>query len=330
MTIQTIESAEFEIVEDPKLLLRKMIEIRKFEEKIEELFLIKGILIGPAHLYLGQEAVAVGVCSNLRKEDLIVTTYRCHGHALAKGVPMKKLMKEMFGKKGGTCKGLGGSMHAAIDVENGVMLATAIVGSGIPIAAGIALANKYQNKDLITVCFFGDGATNTGAFHEGMNIAALWKLPIIFVCENNLYAMSTHISRAISSSNIAERAASYNQEVLVVDGNDVISVYKATKMAVEMIRKGEGPVFIEARTYKMKGHGVYDEGKYRDPREVNYWLSRDPIRNYKEKLIERKIINEEEVKSMEKEISSSIEEAVNEAIKDEVLDFKELYNLVWA
>jgi len=330
MAIRTIEGALMDEIKDPIALLRKMIEIRKFEEKIEELFLIKGILIGPAHLYLGQEAVATGVCSNLRKEDLVVTTYRCHGHALAKGVPIRKLMAEMFGKKTGTCKGLGGSMHAAISLENGIILATAIVGSGIPIACGVALANKYQNKDIITTCFFGDGAVNTGAFHEGMNVAALWKLPVLFVCENNFYAMSTHITRSLSSKSIADRAASYNMEVIVVDGNDVISVYKATKEAIEMIKKGISPVFIEARTYKMKGHGVYDEGKYRDPNEVAKWLERDPIKLYKSRLIEAKLIDDEGIKKIEREILSEIEDAIQQAMKDEVLDFQELYKLLWA
>lgn len=330
MAIEAIESASLKSVKDPIFLLRKMIEIRKFEEKIEELFLVKGILIGPAHLYLGQEAIATGVCANLRKEDIVVTTYRCHGHAIAKGVSIKKLMAEMFGKKTGTCKGLGGSMHAAISLEDGIMLATAIVGSGIPIAAGIALANKYSNKDIVTVCFFGDGAVNTGAFHEGMNIACLWKLPLLLVCENNFYAMSTHISRSLSSKSIADRAASYNCGVFIVDGNDVLAVYEATRKAIDMIRKGSGPVFIEARTYKMKGHGVYDEGKYRDPNEVMKWLERDPIKIYKNKLIEEGMIKEAEVKKIEEEITKEIEEAVEFAMKSEVLDFKELYNLVWA
>ncbi|HLI46725.1 MAG TPA: thiamine pyrophosphate-dependent dehydrogenase E1 component subunit alpha, partial [Geobacterales bacterium] len=239
-------------------------------------------------------------------------------------------MAEMFGKKTGTCKGLGGSMHAAISVENGIILATAIVGSGIPIAAGIAMANKYLGKDIITTCFFGDGAVNTGAFHEGMNAAALWKLPILFVCENNLYAMSTHITRSLSSKSIADRAHAYNMEVLIADGNDVLSVYNATKEAIDMIRKGNCPVFIEARTYKMKGHGVYDEGKYRDPNEVAKWLERDPIKIYKNKLFEAKLIDEETIKKMERDISAEIEDAVQQAMKDEVLDFQELYKLVLA
>lgn len=330
MAIKFIESADLKEIENPKKLLRKMLEIRTFEEKIEELFLIRGILIGPAHLYLGQEAVATGVCANLNKEDILVTTYRCHGHAIAKGVSIKKLMAEMFGKKTGTCKGLGGSMHAAIDVENGIMLATAIVGSGIPIAAGIALANKYSNKKIVTACFFGDGATNTGAFHEGMNIASLWKLPVLFICENNFYAMSTHISRALASSSIAERAASYNMEVMVVDGNDVRCVYEAAKMACDMIRNGTGPVFIEARTYKMKGHGVYDEGKYKDPKEAAYWLERDPIKLFKEALIKEGLVTEEEVNEMKEDIKKEIEEAVEVAMRSEILDFQELYKLVWA
>jgi len=330
MSISYVENVSLDILDiDPKYLLKKMIEIRRFEEKIEELFLVKGILIGPAHLYLGQEAVAVGVCSNLKKEDYVVTSYRCHGHAIAKGVSVKKLMAEMFGKKTGTCKGLGGSMHAAIDIENGLLYATAIVGSQIPIAAGIALANKYQNKKTVTVCFFGDGAVNTGAFHEGLNIASLWKLPVLYVCENNFYAMSTHIHRSMSSKSIAERAQSYNMEVIVVDGNDVLSVYKASKYVIEKIREGYGPFFIEARTYRMKGHGVYDQAKYRNEEEVKHWLSREPINLFYQKLIQNNLITEEEYLKINEEVNKEIEEAVEFAINSDYLEFDELYKLVY-
>jgi len=330
MSIQVYEGATLDCLrENPIEILRKMLLIRIFEEKVEELFLVKGMLIGPAHLYLGQEAIAVGICSNLKKEDIVITTYRGHGHAIAKGVSIKKIMAELFGKKTGTCKGLGGSMHVAIDVENGILYATAIVGSGIPIAAGIALANKYQGKNLVTVCFFGDGAVNTGAFHEGLNIAALWKLPVIFVCENNLYAMSTHISRSLSSKSIAERASSYNMDVFIVDGNDVLSVYKLARELVEKVRNGIGPFFIEARTYKMKGHGVYDPALYRDKEEVKRWLERDPIKLFKEKLIKENIITEREFENLRSEIVKEVEESIDFAIKSDYLDFNELYNLVW-
>ncbi len=330
MSIQIYEGASLNsLKEDSVEILKKMLLIRIFEEKVEELFLVKGMLIGPSHLYLGQEAIAVGFCSNLKKEDILVTTYRCHGHAIAKGVSIKKLMAELFGKKTGTCKGLGGSMHAAIDVENGVLYATAIVGSGIPIAAGIALANKYQNKKLVTVCFFGDGAVNTGAFHEGLNIAALWRLPVIFVCENNFYAMSTHISKSMSSKSIAERASSYNIDVFIVDGNDVISVYNLANELIEKVRNGIGPFFVEARTYRMKGHGVYDPGLYRDKEEVKRWLERDPIKIYKDRLIKENILTEKDFEEIKLKITQEVEESIEFAVKSDYLDFNDLYNLVW-
>jgi len=327
MEIKNIPLNELDV--EPINLLKKMLQIRKFEEKIEELFLVKGTLIGPAHLYLGQEAIAVGICSALKKDDYVITSYRCHGHAIAKGVNIKKLMAEMFGKETGTCKGLGGSMHAAISPEDGLIYATAIVGSQIPIAAGLALSNKYLNRKIATVCFFGDGAVNTGAFHEGMNLASLWKLPVLYVCENNLYAEFTHITRSLSSKSIAERAASYNMKVFIVDGNDVISVYKVAKDCIEKIRNLNGPIFIEARTYRMKGHGVYDQAKYRDPNEVNEWLQRDPIRIFKEKLIKEKLLDEEGYKKLEREVINEVEDAVRFTEESKVLEFNELEKLVY-
>jgi len=306
-------------------IYKKMVEIRKFEEKVEELFLVKGILSGPSHLYLGQEAVATGVLSALRREDLMVTTYRCHGHALAKGIDMKLVMAELFGKATGTCKGLGGSMHASIYPELGSIYATAIVGSGIPIAVGLAYSLKYQGKDNLVVCFFGDGAVNTGAFHEGMNLASLWKVPLLLVCENNFYAMSTRVDKAVSSSSIAQRALSYNMETLVVDGNDVLSVYAATKVAEEFIRRGDGPFFLECRTYRMKGHGVYDKAEYRPKEEVEEWLRRDPIKLYKEKLP----FKGEDLEKIEEEVKREVEEAVDFALRSPVLDFDELQNYVY-
>src|SRR5208282_1135866 len=240
-------------------MLRKMLIIRKFEEKVEELFIVKGLLIGPSHLYLGQEAIAVGAMNALATDDLTVTTYRGHGHALAKGVPANLCMAELFGKSTGNCKGLGGSMHVAIYPKTGSLYATAIVGSGIPIAAGVGLGLKQKKSQNIVATFFGDGAVNTGAFHEGMNLIALWKLPVLLYCENNQYAMSTPVSKAVSSRSISERARAYNMETVVVNGNDVLSVYVATKDAAQRARTSSQPTFFECITYKMKGHGVYDK-----------------------------------------------------------------------
>jgi TPP-dependent pyruvate/acetoin dehydrogenase alpha subunit len=310
-------------------MLRKMILIRRFEEKVEELFLVQGRLIGPSHLYLGQEAVAVGVLTGLTVNDLMVTTYRCHGHALAKGVPAKNLMAELFGKATGTCRGLGGSMHAGIYTPVGSVYATAIVGSGIPIAAGLALSLKKSGSRNLVVTFFGDGAVNTGAFHEGMNIAALWRLPLLLVCENNLYAMSTRVEAACSSESIADRAASYNMPVYVVDGNDVLCVHKAAREACSQIRGGGGPVFIEARTYRMKGHGVYDQALYRDKAEVEAWRARDPITLFTKRLLEAGLVSQADVERIEADVRREVEDAVAFSEESPVLPFEETLKLVY-
>ncbi len=271
-TIQEVSQKDFSnyglTAEKLTYMLRKMVLLRKFEEKIEELFLVKGALIGPSHLYLGQEAIAVGAMTALDPNDLTVTTYRGHGHALAKDVPPNLCMAELFGKSTGNCKGLGGSMHVAIYPKTGSLYATAIVGSGIPIAAGVGFGLKHKKSQNIVATFFGDGAVNTGAFHEGMNLIALWKLPVLLYCENNQYAMSTPVSKAVSSRSIAERARAYNMETVVVNGNDVLSVYVATKDAAKRARTSSHPTFFECITYKMKGHGVYDKGEYRPREEV--------------------------------------------------------------
>ncbi len=309
--------------------MRKMLQIRSFEEKVEELFLVKGALIGPSHLYLGQEAVASGILSALQPNDQLVTTYRCHGHGLAKGVPSRALMAELFGKSTGTCKGLGGSMHASIYTQVGSAYATAIVGSGIPIASGMALGFQYQKQPRIVVTFFGDGAVNTGAFHEGVNLAAAWDLPIIFVCENNLYAMSTRMDQTVAAGSIAERGQSYGVATMVVDGNDVVACYKAGKEASELCRKGQGPVFLEVRTYKMKGHGVYDRGEYRPNQEVQEWISRDPITSFRKQLIAAGMITEEEFDSFVREARAEVQDAVRFAEESPILPFEELPNLVY-
>ncbi len=310
-------------------ILRKMLEMRIFEEKVEELFLVEGSLIGPSHLYLGEEAIATGVAAALRDDDPFVTTYRCHGHALAKGVRMDMLMAELFGKETGTCKGLGGSMHAAICLERNVIYATAIVGSGIPIAAGAALAVKMKNEDKVVTTFFGDGATNTGAFHEAMNIISLWKLPVLLVCENNLYGMGTHLTRAFAGENIAARTSCYGIKSYMVDGNDVMAVYKATLEASKHIRRERVPVFLECRTYRMKGHGVYDKAEYRPKEEVEVWLKRDPIEMFYKNLLKAGLINEEDFKRMNTEVRLEVNRAVEFAKGSRVLDFSKLYEFVY-
>jgi TPP-dependent pyruvate/acetoin dehydrogenase alpha subunit len=311
-------------------MLQKMLLLRRFEEKIEELFLVKGALIGPSHLYLGEEAIAVGAMSALDPNDLTVTTYRGHGHALAKDVPPKLCMAELFGKSSGNCKGLGGSMHVAIYPKTGSLYATAIVGSGIPIVAGVGLGLKLKKSRNIAATFFGDGAVNTGAFHEGMNLISLWKLPVLLYCENNQYAMSTPVRKAVSSQSIAERARSYNMDTVVVNGNDVLSVYVATKNAAELARTKSEPTFLECLTYKMKGHGVYDKGEYRPREEVERWIAKDPIKIFEKKLIDKKILTEETIQKIDSSVKQEVEDAVKFATEGSPLQFNEILNYVYA
>jgi len=311
-------------------MLGKMIEIRLFEEKVEELYLMRGLITGPAHLYFGEEAVAVGVMSALDPNDFIISGHRGHGHALAKEIPAKLIMAELFGKSTGTCKGLGGSMHVGICPEKNSLFASAIVGSGIPIASGVGLALKYKKSDRVVAVFFGDGAANTGAFHEGINLAAIWKLPVIFVCENNRYAIGMKVENAVATNSIAIRATAYGIHGISADGNDPVAVHKATKEAIEIARSGGGPTLMECRTYRQKGHGVYDKAPYRPKEEVEEWLKKDPIVNFEKKLTNSGIVSEKEVEKLKSEILSEIEDAVKFAQESSVLPFQELEKLVYA
>lgn len=292
-------------------LYRRMLLIRHFEDKIYYLFL-QGIMPGTIHLYQGQEAVAVGVCANLRTDDVITSTHRPHGHCIAKGVPMKSMMAELFGKTTGCCKGKGGSMHMG-DIEVGAIPAIAIVAAGMPIAAGAALAFKMTKTDRVAACFFGDGASNEGAFHEATNMAAIWNLPVIFVCENNLYGASTHVSMVMKVDNVSERAAAYGIPGVTVDGNDVIEVYAATHQAVERARAGNGPTLIECKTYRLGGHSRRDASAYRPKGEKEEWAKRDPVLLMKQYLIKEGITTEEVSDQLEKQIEQEIEEAVRYA-----------------
>ncbi len=311
-------------------MLKKMVEIRLFEEKVEELYLMRGLIIGPAHLYFGEEAVAVGVMSALDPNDYVISGHRGHGHALAKEIPAKLIMAELFGKSTGTCKGLGGSMHVAICPEKNSLFASAIVGSGIPIASGVGLALKHRKSDRVVAVFFGDGAVNTGAFHEGINLSAIWKLPVIFVCENNMYAIGMKTENAVATKSIAIRATGYGIHGISVDGNDPVAVHEATKQAIEIARLGGGPTLIECRTYRQKGHGVYDKALYRPKEEVEEWLKRDPIINFQNKLVAAQIVSQEELSKIRREALSEIEEAVKFAQESPVLPFGELGKLVYA
>jgi pyruvate dehydrogenase E1 component alpha subunit len=292
-------------------MYKSMLEIRYFEERVGALWR-KGLLPGAVHLYVGEEAVAVGVCSNLRADDYITSTHRGHGHLLAKGGSMRKLMAELYGKRDGYCRGKGGSMHAA-DFRINVLGANPIVGAGIPIAAGVGLSIKRRKTNQVCACFFGDGASNQGAFHEVLNLAALWKLPVIFICENNLYGVSVSISKSTPIADIASRAVGYGIPGKVVDGMDVLAVSEAAQAAVERARRGLGPTLLECKTYRFEGHSRGDPafGVYRTREEVESWKSRDPITKLREQLLSSGSITIER----DEEIRDAITNAVDEAVR---------------
>ncbi|MEM1942599.1 MAG: thiamine pyrophosphate-dependent dehydrogenase E1 component subunit alpha [Nitrososphaerota archaeon] len=311
-------------------MLRKMIEIRMFEERVEKLYR-EGRILGPTHLYIGQEGVAVGVIEALEKDDVIISTYRGHGHGIARGIPMKAMLGEILGKAVGTCKGLGGSMHAPISAELGIPLATAIVGSGIPIAVGVGLAFKYRESKNVAVAFFGDGAVNTGAFHEALNLAAAWKLPVLFVCENNTYAMTTPLKSVFAGESIMARAACYGMPAYTAFGNDVIEVYETTLKALDKIRSGAGPAFIECKTYRFKGHGAYDLGTgYRPREEIEEWLRRDPIDMLVEKMKSAGLLQDEEKKTIEADVARQLDVVVDEVLNSPVYEYEKLSSLVYS
>lgn len=326
MEISSPSSEEYESLgldEDThRDLLENLLLCRRFEEKIEKLFLEEGILYGPAHLYLGQEAIAAGVLTPLKDKDYIFSHHRGHAHALAKGIPLKEIMCELFGKKTGTCEGLGGSMHVSVDAEKGALYSSAIVGSNIPMAVGAALAAKRKNEDRVSVSFFGDGAVTTGVFSEGLNMAQFLEVPALFICEDNQYAMSFKTDKV--ASDIADRAESYEIQTFDVNGNDVLAVYKATQKALDYLRNKSLPVFIEARTYRMKGHGVYDPADYRPEGEAEECLKEDAVPNYKERLLDEEILSKSDIEEIEDRIQEEIEDAVEYAQKCEEMDYKEL------
>ena len=255
--------------------LRKMMLIRRFEESAEDAY-VRGLSYGTMHLSIGEEASAVGVCTPLTDADLITSTHRGHGHCIAKGADVAKMFAEFLGKETGYCHGRGGSMHIA-DPGKGNLGANGVVGGGLPIAVGAALAVKKRKLNSVVVCFFGDGANNEGAFHESMNIASVWKLPVVFACENNLYGMSTSVERSTSVKNIADRAAAYSMPGVTVDGNHFAEVAEASFQAVERARAGHGPSLIETKTYRTRGHSRSDRNRYRTKEEIESWRKRDPI-----------------------------------------------------
>lgn len=296
---------------DPKLkvkMLRDMLSIRYFEEKVRELDM-KGKLPGFFHLYVGEEAIAVGACTAINKDDYITSTHRGHGHLIAKGGDVNRAMAELYAKETGYNKGRGGSMHIAAP-ELGMLGANGIVGAGIPIATGAAFSAKYQKNGKVAIAFFGDGASNQGTFHEAINIAASFNLPAIYICENNLYGVSTKQSNVRKVRDIADRAKAYDIPGIIVDGNDVEAVYDVVCEAAERARKGEGPTLIECKTYRHYTHFTGEPDTYRPKEEVAEWKAKDPIKRYKEKLVKEGIMTEAEIDDMEKEVAGEIEKAV--------------------
>jgi pyruvate dehydrogenase E1 component alpha subunit len=292
-------------------LLREMLRIRRFEEKSAELYSL-GKIRGFLHLYIGEEAVAVGAMRALRPEDAIVSTYREHGHALARGVPAGAVMAEMFGKASGCSRGRGGSMHL-FDVARRFYGGYAIVAGGLPIAVGLALADKRLGRDAVTACFFGDGAVAEGEFHESLNLAALWKLPVLFLCENNLYAMGTALERHQAQTDISLKARSYGLPGEAVDGMDVRAVEAATRRGAAAVRDGSGPFLLEARTYRFRAHSMYDPELYRGKDEVERWKQRDPIPAFEARLRAEGHLTDESLAAIDAALAAEIDAAVRAA-----------------
>ncbi|UFT98609.1 pyruvate dehydrogenase (acetyl-transferring) E1 component subunit alpha [Radiobacillus kanasensis] len=289
-------------------LYKQMWLIRFFDEKVDEFF-AKGMIHGTTHLCVGQEASAAGACAVLEERDKITSTHRGHGHCIAKGADVNKMMAELFGRETGYCKGKGGSMHIA-DVEKGNLGANGIVGGGIPLAVGSALTSHMKKLDYVTLCFFGDGASNEGSFHEALNLASIWKLPVVFICENNQYGMSGSVKEMTNIENIADRASSYGMPGVAVDGNDIVEVMNSVDEAVTRARAGHGPTIVEAKTYRWKGHSKSDAKKYRTREEEQEWKEQDPIKRFKELLIESDVFSEEHAEQLKSEAKQMIEDSV--------------------
>lgn len=289
-------------------LLRDMVRIRRFEEACADLY-GRGSIRGFLHLYVGEEAVAVGSLHALSPQDGIVATYREHGHALVRGMSAASIMAEMFGKVEGCCRGRGGSMHL-FDAATKFYGGNAIVGGGLPLAVGLALADKMQSRSHITACYFGDGAVAEGAFHESMNLAALWQLPVLFLCENNRYGMGTALERAQSETDLCRKAESYRMRAQRVDGMDVVAVYEATRAAAQSVRSGEGPCFLELLTYRYRAHSMFDPDLYRDKAEIEAWKQRGPIHNLTNRLKANGALTEDEFLAIDAAALAEVDAAV--------------------
>ena len=294
--------------EHGRALLREMLRIRRFEERAAELYSLAKIR-GFLHLYIGEEAVAVGVMQALTPDDAIVATYREHGHALARGLPPASLMAEMFGKVNGCSRGHGGSMHF-FDISRRFYGGYAIVGGGLPIAVGLALADHYQERRRVTACFFGEGAAAEGEFHESLNLAALWQLPVLFLCENNLYAMGTPIAQELARTEVWQRAESYGIPAEAVDGMDVLAVEAAARRLAAEVRDGGGPRLLELRTYRFRAHSMADPDLYRTKGEVEHWRERDPIVLFERQLRDAKLLTDDDLTALESEIAAELDDAI--------------------
>jgi pyruvate dehydrogenase E1 component alpha subunit len=289
-------------------LLKQMMRIRQLEEKAYELYTqekIRGFL----HLYDGEEAVAVGVIENLTKEDAVIATYREHGHALIRGVSMESIMAELYGKAEGCSGGRGGSMHL-YDKETNFLGGSAIVGNGLPMAVGVAMANKYENQNAIACCFFGEGAVDEGEFHESLNLASLWNLPVLFVCENNLYSMGMPFELAEAETNLVSKAKAYNMEADSVDGMDIMAVLKASEKAIKYIRQNQKPYFLECQTYRYRAHSMFDPERYRSKQEIQEWKKKDPITTFTDYLKQEKLLSDEELNQLKKDVAEEVKTAV--------------------
>jgi pyruvate dehydrogenase E1 component alpha subunit len=291
--------------------LRTMWTIRRFEEAVDDLF-ARGLMHGTMHLSIGQEASATGSCLALRPDDAITSTHRGHGHCIAKGADLTRMMAELLAKETGYCRGRGGSMHIA-DVATGNLGANGIVGGGIPIAAGAGLAYRLQGIDRVVVSFFGDGATNEGAFHEAVNLAAIWKLPVVFVCENNKYGMSFSTEKSMAVETIAERSGGYGLPGVTVDGNDVEAVNEAVTTAVDRARAGDGPTLVEALTYRWKGHSKSDKNLYRTREEISEWRDKDPIGRFEALVVERGVLTATDVDEIRAAATNDVRDAARRA-----------------
>ena len=313
-------------------LYRKMISIREFENKTVEKY-AAGVIPGFVHLYTGEEAVAAGVSENLNPDDYITSTHRGHGHIIGKGGDMKLMMAELYAKETGYCKGKGGSMHIC-DLDLGILGSNGIVGAGLPIAAGAGYACKYREDNTVCVCFFGDGASNRGTFHESLNMASIWKLPVVYICENNFYGISSDQRDSMNVKDVSERASSYGVPGITIDGNDVLAVYEASGEAIKRARNGEGPSLIECITWRHRGHWEGDpdftQYVYRDKKEHEEWLKKDPIPRFHKYLIDNKLAEKAELDDIDEEIAKELEAAIKFAEDSPVPKLSSLLEDVFA